>query len=64
MLLLLMAQEGLPEETVIATAKIMENTSFSIRHVDEFNTYNSQGNDNKKQRPFTSIKVIPTFRGV
>jgi hypothetical protein len=59
-----MAQEGLPEETVIATAKIMENTSFSIRHVDEFNTYNSMGNDNVKQKPFTSTKVIPTFRGV
>ena len=59
-----MAKEGLPEETVIATAKIMENTSFTIRHVDEFDTYNCQGNDNVKGKPFTSIKVIPTFRGV
>jgi hypothetical protein len=59
-----MAKDGLPEETIIATAKIMENTSFSIKHVDEFKTYNDQGNENPKSRPFTSTKVIPTFRGV
>ena len=49
-----MAKDGLPEETIIATAKIMENTSFSIKHVDEFKTYNDQGNENPKSRPFTS----------
>ena len=57
-----MAKERLPDEVVIATAKIMENTSFTMQHVDEFNTYNDEGNENK--RPFTSTKIIPTFRGV
>jgi hypothetical protein len=59
-----MAKDGLPEETVIATAKIMENTSFSMKHVDEFDTFNEEGNVNPKRRPFTSTKIIPTFRGV
>ena len=59
-----MAKEGLPEEVVIATAKIMENTSFTIKHVDEFNTVNNQGNENEKRKAFTSVKIIPTYRGV
>ena len=52
----------MPDEVVIATAKIMENTSFTMQHIDEFNTFNDEGNENK--RPFTSTKIIPTFRGV
>jgi hypothetical protein len=42
----------------------MENTSFTIKHVDEFNTVNNQGNENEKRKAFTSVKIIPTFRGV
>ena len=59
-----MAKEQLPEETIIATAKIMENTSFSINHVEELPTYNSRGERNEKLKKFTSTKVIPTYRGV
>ena len=45
-----MAKEQLPEETIIATAKIMENTSFSISHVEELNTFNSNGEPNEKKK--------------
>jgi hypothetical protein len=35
-----MAKEGLPDETIVATAKIMENTSFSMIQVEEVTTLN------------------------
>ena len=59
-----MAKEQLPEETIIATAKIMENTSFSMNHTEELPTYDNQGEQNAKLKQFSSIKVIPTYRGV
>ena len=59
-----MAKEQLPEETIIATAKIMENTSFSIPHTEELPTYDNNGELNEKRKKFTSIKVTPTYRGV
>jgi hypothetical protein len=34
-----MAKEGLPEETIVATAKIMEHTSFSMTHTEEVPTF-------------------------
>jgi hypothetical protein len=40
----------LPEEVIVATAKIMENTSFSITHVEEMNTLNSNGERNEKKK--------------
>ena len=35
-----MAKEGLPDETIVATAKIMENTSFSMIQTEEVPTFN------------------------
>ena len=40
-LILQMAKEGLPEETIVATAKIMENTSFSMTQSEEIQTLDS-----------------------
>ena len=45
-----MAKEQLPEETIIATAKIMENTSFSIAHTEELSSYDNQGELNAKKK--------------
>jgi hypothetical protein len=59
-----MAKEGLPEEVIVATAKIMENTSFSMIQVEEVPTFNDQGGKNDKLKSRSSIKVIPTYRGV
>jgi hypothetical protein len=45
-----MAKEQLPEETIVATAKIMESTSFSMNHVEELATYDSSGARNEKKK--------------
>ena len=45
-----MAKEQLPEETIVATAKIMESTSFSMNHVEEISTYSSNGERNEKPK--------------